>query len=72
MSGLSISGITSNSIKNLQSQTASFTTSQATTYLASIVESAIHDCLMLLQTMAPLPKVNANLDHVDLRESLFD
>ena len=70
-SGLSISGATSRSVKNLWSQAASFAASLAATYSASIVELAIHDCLMLLQAMTPPPKVNTDPD-LDLHESLSD
>src|SRR5215813_6983575 len=38
------------------------------TYSASMVESAIQDCLMLLHTMAPPPRVNTVPD-VDFLES---
>ena len=71
VSGLSISGTPSRSVKNLRSQTTSFATSQAAMYSTFIAESTIQDCLMLLQTMAPPPKVNTDLD-VGLRESLSD
>ncbi|KAA0037273.1 hypothetical protein E5676_scaffold1085G00200 [Cucumis melo var. makuwa] len=40
-------GTTSKSCKNFLSQTASFAASQAATYSASIVESAMHPYLML-------------------------
>ena len=49
-------GMTSNSLRNLRSQTASLAASQVATYSTSIVESAIHVCLILLHIMAPLPK----------------
>ena len=51
---------TPRSERNFLSQTASFATSQAATYSASMVEFAIQDCLTLLRVMAPPPKVKTH------------
>ena len=56
-------------IKKFLSQTASLIALEVAMYSASMVESTILDCLMLLQTTAPPLRVNTDLD-VDLRESL--
>ena len=54
---------TSKSVKNFLSHTASFPTSQSATYYsASIVESAIHDCFMFLNTTAPPFRVKTDPD----------
>ncbi|KAA0054514.1 hypothetical protein E5676_scaffold203G00260 [Cucumis melo var. makuwa] len=55
--------------RNFLSQTASFAASQAVTYSASIVESAMHPCLILRHTTAPPFRVNTDPD-VDFLESL--
>ncbi|KAA0045185.1 hypothetical protein E5676_scaffold325G00430 [Cucumis melo var. makuwa] len=52
--------------RNFLRQTASFVASQAATYLASIVESAMYPCLMLRHTTTPPFKVNTDPD-VDFR-----
>ena len=57
--------------KNFLSHKASFAISQATTYSASMVESAIQDFLVLLQLMAPPPKVNT-YPEMDFLKSRFD
>ena len=62
-------GTTSKSIRNLHCQTASLAASQAVTYLTSIVELAIQDCLILLHIMVPLSRVNTE-PQVDFLESL--
>src|ERR1051325_7294359 len=62
-------GTTSKSLRNFLSQTASFAASQAATYSASIVESAMHLCLMLRHTTTPPFRVNTDPD-VDFLESL--
>ncbi|KAA0058308.1 hypothetical protein E6C27_scaffold274G006420 [Cucumis melo var. makuwa] len=59
----------SRSVKNFLSHTASFAAFQATTYSASIVESAIQVCFTLLHTTAPPFKVNTDPD-VDFLASL--
>ena len=56
--GAVTAGTTSRSYRNLRSHTASFAASDAATYSASVVESAIQDCFTLLQLIAPLPNVN--------------
>ncbi|TYK05425.1 hypothetical protein E5676_scaffold83G001200 [Cucumis melo var. makuwa] len=48
--------------RNFLSQTAYFAASQAAMYSASIVESAMHPCLMIRHTTAPPFKVNTDLD----------
>ena len=55
--------------KKFLSHTASLAASDAAMYSASMVESAMLDCLMLLQTTAAPPRVNTDPD-VDFRESL--
>ena len=49
--------MTPNSIRNFLSNTVSLTAFDATTYLASIVESIIHDCLILLKLTVSPPNV---------------
>ncbi|KAA0048151.1 hypothetical protein E5676_scaffold265G002640 [Cucumis melo var. makuwa] len=56
--------------RNVLSQIASFVASQSATYSTSIVESAMHRCLMLRHTMAPSFRVNTDMD-VDFLESLL-
>ncbi|KAA0056634.1 hypothetical protein E6C27_scaffold288G001550 [Cucumis melo var. makuwa] len=60
--GRCIFGTISRSVKNFLSHTAFFATSQAATYSASIVKSAIQVCFMLLHTTAPLFRVDTDLD----------
>ena len=62
-------GITSMSLKKFLNQTASLAASEAAIYSASMVESAMLDCLTLLQTTAAPLRVNSELD-VDFPESL--
>ncbi|KAA0052225.1 hypothetical protein E6C27_scaffold207G00380 [Cucumis melo var. makuwa] len=50
------------SVKNFLGHTASFTTSQAATYSASLTESAIQVCFTLLHTIAPPFRVNTDPD----------
>ena len=57
--------------KEFLNQTASLAASQAAMYSASMVESAMLDCLILLQTIAPPPRVNTDPD-VDFRLSRSD
>ena len=63
--------ITPRSERNFLSQTASFAASQAATYSTSMVESAIQDCLILLQLMAPPLKVKTHPE-VDFLKSRSD
>ena len=64
-----IFGTTSKSIKNFLSHTDSFVASQAATYSASMVESAMQPCFMLLHIIAPLFRVKIDSD-VDFLESI--
>ena len=57
--------------RNFVSHIASFAASLAATYYASMVESAIQDCLILLQLMDPPPKVKTHLE-VDFLKSRSD
>ena len=59
------------SIRNLWRHTTSLAISQATTYSTSMVESKIHDFLILFYIMAFLPRINMKLE-VDFMESLSD
>ena len=68
--GLFVFGTISKLFKNFLSHTTSFAASQAATYSASMVESATHPCLMLLQTIAPPHRLNTDPD-VDFLESLL-
>ncbi|KAA0067074.1 hypothetical protein E5676_scaffold14G00910 [Cucumis melo var. makuwa] len=63
-------GTTSKSCRNFLTQTTSFVASQAATYSTSIVESAMHHCLMLHHTTALPFRVNTDPD-VDFLESLL-
>ena len=67
--GLSISETISRPLKKFLSQTASLAAYEAATYSASMVESVMLDRLMLLQTIAPPPRVNTDPD-VNFEESL--
>ena len=60
-------GTSCRSIRKLRSQIASL----AATYSASMVESAVQLCLILLHTIASPPRVNTELE-VDFLESLSD
>ncbi|KAA0065883.1 hypothetical protein E5676_scaffold259G00710 [Cucumis melo var. makuwa] len=62
-------GTTSKSCKNFPSQKAYFVASQVVTYLASIIEFAMHLCLMLHYITTLLFRVNTDPD-VDFLESL--
>ena len=57
-------GTTPSSVTNLRIQTASFAASEAATYSASVVESAVVVCLELFQQTAPPlhKKTNAEID----------
>ena len=67
--GFDIFGTISKLVKNFLSQTAPLVASQAATYSASMVESAIHPWLILLQTTAPPLRVNTEPE-VDFLESI--
>ena len=67
--GRSAFGITSRSIRNFLSHTTSFSALDEATYSASVVESATHVCLTLLQQMTPPLKVKTYSD-VDFLESM--
>ena len=62
-------GMTSMSLKKFLSQTTSLVAPEAAMYSVFIVESAMLDCLILLQTTAVPPRVNTEPD-VDFLESL--
>ena len=69
--GSSMFRTTSKYLRNFLSHTASLDASQATTYSASIVESAMQDCLILLHTTAPPLRMNTDpeVDFLDTRHS---
>src|ERR1700728_3884390 len=69
MSGVDCTCFTCKSSRIFLSHTISFVASTATTYYASVVESAVTDCLRDLQEIAPDPRVIAYLQ-VDTPVSL--
>ena len=67
--GLSMFGTTSKSLKKFLSQTTSLAASKVAIYSAFMVEFAMLDYLILLQTTTAPPIINSEPD-VDILESL--